>query len=42
MFFDVRPRGLIERQQFNATIASMQGPQWMMADAYTQLEASRL
>ena len=33
---------LSERQQFNATIASMQGPQWMMADAYTQLEASRL
>ena len=32
----------IERQQFGASIASMQGPQWMMADAYTQLEASRL
>lgn len=31
-----------ERQQFGTTIASMQGPQWMMADAYTQLEASRL
>ena len=31
-----------ERQQFGATIASMQGPQWMMADAFTQLEASRL
>ncbi len=31
-----------EREQFGATIASMQGPQWMMADAYTQLEASRL
>ncbi len=32
----------IEREQFGASIASMQGPQWMMADAYTQLEASRL
>ncbi|MFT5334096.1 MAG: alkylation response protein AidB-like acyl-CoA dehydrogenase [Halioglobus sp.] len=31
-----------EREQFGATISSMQGPQWMMADAYTQLEASRL
>ncbi|MFT6365284.1 MAG: alkylation response protein AidB-like acyl-CoA dehydrogenase [Candidatus Azotimanducaceae bacterium] len=31
-----------EREQFGLTIASMQGPQWMMADAYTQLEASRL
>jgi len=31
-----------EREQFGATIASMQGPQWMLADAYTQLEASRL
>ena len=31
-----------EREQFGTTIASMQGPQWMMADAYTQLEASRL
>ncbi len=31
-----------EREQFGATIASLQGPQWMMADAYTQLEASRL
>jgi|TARA_B110000503_G_C7170777_1_gene424157 alkylation response protein AidB-like acyl-CoA dehydrogenase len=30
------------REQFGVTIASMQGPQWMMADAYTQLEASRL
>jgi alkylation response protein AidB-like acyl-CoA dehydrogenase len=33
---------MTEREQFGATIASMQGPQWMMADAYTQLEASRL
>jgi alkylation response protein AidB-like acyl-CoA dehydrogenase len=31
-----------ERQQFDATISSMQGPQWMMADAYTELEAARL
>lgn len=31
-----------EREQFGTTIASLQGPQWMMADAYTQLEASRL
>lgn len=31
-----------EREQFGGVIASMQGPQWMMADAYTQLEASRL
>lgn len=32
----------IERKQFGQTIASMQGPQWMMADAYTDLEAARL
>lgn len=31
-----------EREQFGVAIASMQGPQWMIADAYTQLEASRL
>ena len=31
-----------EREQFGKTISSLQGPQWMMADAYTQLEASRL
>lgn len=31
-----------ERQQFGAAISSFQGPQWMMANAYTQLEASRL
>ncbi len=31
-----------EREQFGAPIASLQGPQWMLADAYTQLEASRL
>lgn len=31
-----------EREQFGTRIADMQGPQWMMADAYTELEASRL
>ena len=31
-----------ERKQFGSAIANMQGPQWMLADAYTQLEASRL
>ena len=31
-----------EREQFGSAIARMQGPQWMMADAYTELEASRL
>ena len=31
-----------ERKQFGSTIASKQGPQWMMADAYTRLEAARL
>ncbi len=31
-----------EREQFGKTIASMQGPQFMLADAYTQLEAARL
>jgi len=31
-----------EREQFGASISSLQGPQWMMADAYTQLECSRL
>ena len=31
-----------ERQQFGSSISDLQGPQWMMADAYTQLEASRL
>ena len=32
----------VDRGQFGSSIASMQGPQWMIADAYTQLEASRL
>ncbi|WP_108658790.1 acyl-CoA dehydrogenase family protein [Acuticoccus kandeliae] len=31
-----------ERRQFGQTIASMQGPQWMIADAETELEAARL
>ncbi|MAZ87839.1 MAG: acyl-CoA dehydrogenase [Cellvibrionaceae bacterium] len=31
-----------EREQFGTTIASLQGPQWMMADTYTELEAARL
>ena len=39
---DYARRYINEREQFGTTIASLQGPQWMMADAYTQLEASRL
>lgn len=39
---DYARRYITEREQFGSTIASLQGPQWMMADAYTQLEASRL
>lgn len=31
-----------ERQQFGKKIANFQGVQWMLADAYTDLEASRL
>jgi len=31
-----------EREQFGTTIANLQGPQWMMADTYTELEAARL
>ena len=31
-----------EREQFSRSLASFQGLQWMMSDAYTQLEASRL
>lgn len=31
-----------EREQFGQAIADLQGPQWMLADAYTELEASRL
>ena len=33
---------ITERQQFGQAIANFQGIQWMMADAYTELEASRL
>lgn len=31
-----------ERKQFNQIISEFQGIQWMMADAYTELEAARL
>lgn len=31
-----------EREQFGKPISRMQGPQWMLADAYTELEAARL
>lgn len=31
-----------ERQQFGQAIAEFQGVQWMVADAYTELEAARL
>lgn len=31
-----------ERKQFNQIISKFQGIQWMMADAYTELEAARL
>jgi len=33
---------ITEREQFGQPIANFQGIQWMMADAYTELEASRL
>jgi alkylation response protein AidB-like acyl-CoA dehydrogenase len=33
---------ITERQQFNQPIANFQGLQWMLADAYTELEAARL
>lgn len=33
---------ITEREQFGQPIANFQGLQWMMADAYTDLEASRL
>ncbi|MCJ8338734.1 MAG: acyl-CoA dehydrogenase family protein [Pseudomonadales bacterium] len=32
----------LERKQFGQVIAKFQGLQWMMADAYTELEAARL
>ena len=31
-----------ERKQFDQAISDFQGPRWMMADAYTELEAARL
>lgn len=31
-----------EREQFGQTISQFQGPQWMLAETYTELEASRL
>ncbi len=33
---------MTERQQFGQPIANFQGLQWMMADAFTELEAARL
>ncbi len=33
---------MLERQQFGQAIAKFQGLQWMMSDAYTDLEAARL
>jgi alkylation response protein AidB-like acyl-CoA dehydrogenase len=33
---------ITEREQFGQPISNFQGIQWMMADAYTELEASRL
>lgn len=39
---DYAARYTMEREQFGAPISSLQGPQWMMADAYTQLECARL
>lgn len=33
---------IAERKQFGKAISEFQGIQWMMADAYTELEASRL
>ena len=33
---------ITERQQFGQPISNFQGVQWMMADAYTELEAARL
>jgi len=39
---DYARRYITDRQQFGQPISRMQGPQWMMADAYTELEAARL
>lgn len=33
---------ITEREQFGQTISQFQGPQWMLAETYTELEASRL
>jgi len=33
---------ITERQQFGQCISQFQGPQWMLAEAYTELEAARL
>jgi alkylation response protein AidB-like acyl-CoA dehydrogenase len=33
---------IAERKQFNQIISAFQGIQWMLADAYTELEAARL
>ena len=39
---DVARAYTIERKQFNRAISDFQGIQWMLADAYTELEAARL
>jgi alkylation response protein AidB-like acyl-CoA dehydrogenase len=39
---DFARRYIAERKQFNQIISKFQGIQWMMADAYTELEAARL
>jgi len=39
---DYARRYTTQREQFGSAVADMQGPQWMMAEAYTQLEAARL
>ena len=39
---DVATDYIRERQQFGRKIADFQGIQWMLADTYTELEASRL
>lgn len=39
---DFARRYTVERKQFNQSISEFQGIQWMLADAYTELEAARL
>jgi alkylation response protein AidB-like acyl-CoA dehydrogenase len=39
---DVAREYITERQQFGQPLANFQGLQWMLADAYTELEAARL